>query len=172
MELLAHVGITVRNLDESIYFYHDVLGMTIVTEPGPWYEGPEADHSLGIPGASMRTVCLQSTGTTLLELIEYRAPGSSVDRPLPANNVGASHAGFLVDDIYARKAELEQLGIKFFSDVNAIDEGIYAGWRWVYFSDPDGYQLELIEIAYERPGGHAAGIERYLATRPAHGTKS
>jgi hypothetical protein len=29
-----------------------------------------------------------------------------------------------------------------------------------------GYPLELVEIAYVRPGGHAAGIAHYLATRP------
>ncbi len=39
-----------------------------------------------------------------------------------------------------------------------------AGWRWVYFADPDGYPLELVENAYDRPGGHAEGIARYLET--------
>jgi hypothetical protein len=48
-----------------------------------------------------------------------------------------------------------------------VDDGVLAGWRWVYFADPDGYPLELVEHAYERPGGHAAGIARYLQTRPA-----
>ena len=40
-----------------------------------------------------------------------------------------------------------------------------AGWRWVYFADPDGYPLELVENAYDRPGGHAEGIARYLENR-------
>jgi hypothetical protein len=37
--------------------------------------------------------------------------------------------------------------------------------RAQYFADPDGYPLELVENAYERPGGHAEGIARYLETR-------
>ena len=70
------------------------------------------------------------------------------------------------DDIQAAKAELESQGVTFYSDVNVVDDGVLAGWRWVYFADPDGYPLELVENAYERPGGHAAGIHRYLHSRP------
>jgi acyl-coenzyme A synthetase/AMP-(fatty) acid ligase len=25
------------------------------------------------------------------------------------------------------------------SDVNVVDDGVLAGWRWVCFADPDGY---------------------------------
>ena len=57
-------------------------------------------------------------------------------------------------------------GVTFYSDVNVVDDGVLAGWRWVYFADPDGYPLELVENAYERPGGHADGIRRYLHGRP------
>ena len=40
-----------------------------------------------------------------------------------------------------------------------------AGWRWVYFRDPDGILLELVEIAYERPDERRAAIAAYEATR-------
>ena len=53
-----------------------------------------------------------------------------------------------VEDVRARKAELEAKGVQFYTDVNVVDEGPLAGWRWVYFSDPDGLALELVEIAY------------------------
>jgi hypothetical protein len=43
---------------------------------------------------------------------------------------------------------------------------VLAGWRWVYFADPDGYPLELVQNAYPRPGGHEDGIRRYLHGRP------
>ena len=82
------------------------------------------------------------------------------------HSIGASHVAFQVDDIQAAKAALEAEGIQFYSGINVIDDGVLAGWRWVYFADPDGYPLELVENAYERPGGHAAGIARYLKTRP------
>ena len=72
---------------------------------------------------------------------------------------------FLVDDIEAKKAELEAQGITFYSDVNVVDEGVLAGWRWVYFEDPDGYPLELVEVAYYNADERREGIAAYLASR-------
>jgi catechol 2,3-dioxygenase-like lactoylglutathione lyase family enzyme len=161
----SHVGITVRDLDASVYFYRDLLGLEICTEPSGWFEGPELGCGVGVPGAALRQVCLR-LGDTMLELLEYREPPSATERPLLSHCVGASHVAFQVDDIEAAKAELEGLGIRFYSDVNVVDDGVLAGWRWVYFADPDGYPLELVENAYERPGGQVGGIARYLETRP------
>lgn len=161
----SHVGITVRDLDASVYFYHDLLGLEICTEPSPWFGEPELGHGVGVPGAALRQVCLK-LGDTMLELLEYRTPPSQTERPLLSHSIGASHVAFHVDDIQAVKAELEAGGVRFYSGINVVDEGVLAGWRWVYFADPDGYPLELVENAYERPGGHAAGIARYLKARP------
>jgi hypothetical protein len=49
--------------------------------------------------------------------------------------------------------------------VNVVDEGVLAGWRWVYFEDPDGYPLELVEAAYYDVEARSAGIDAYLASR-------
>jgi len=167
MRAQSHVGITVRDLDRSVRFYHDLLGLEIATEPSPWFDGPELGRGVGVPGAALRQVCLR-LGDTMLELLEYRTPPSQTERPLLSHCVGASHVAFQVSDIRAAKAEMESAGVEFFSDINVVDEGVLAGWRWVYFADPDGYPLELVENAYERPGGHAEGIARYLAARPPH----
>jgi catechol 2,3-dioxygenase-like lactoylglutathione lyase family enzyme len=169
MRAQSHVGITVRDLDASVYFYHDVLGLEISTEPSPWFDGPELGHGVGVPGAALRQVCLR-LGDTQLELLEYRTPPSQTGSPLLSHSIGASHVAFQVDDIEAARVSLEAQGVRFYSDINVVDEGVLAGWRWVYFADPDGYPLELVENAYERPGGHAAGIARYLQTRPAAAT--
>src|SRR6185437_708030 len=161
----SHVGITVHDLDRSVRFYHDLIGLEIVTEPSPWFEGPELGRGVGVPGAALRQVCL-CLGDTMIELLEYRTPPSPTERPLLSHSIGASHIAFQVADIRAAKAELEDAGVEFYSDINVVDDGVLAGWRWVYFADPDGYPLELVENAYPRPGGHAAGIARYLETRP------
>jgi catechol 2,3-dioxygenase-like lactoylglutathione lyase family enzyme len=166
MRAQSHTGITVRDLDRSVRFYHDLLGLEIATEPSPWFDGPELGCGVGVPGAALRQVCLR-LGETMLELLEYRSPASHTERPLLSHCVGASHVAFQVEDIEAAKAELVAEGVTFYSDINVVDDGVLAGWRWVYFSDPDGYPLELVENAYERPGGHSDGIARYLRTRRA-----
>ena len=164
MKALHHVGITVKDLDASIRFYHDVLGLEFSNEPTPWFDSPGLGPAVGVPGAALRQVSLL-VGDTTLELLEYRSPPSETGRPLGSNNIGASHVAFLVDDIEATKAELEAKGITFFSAVNVVDEGVLAGWRWVYFADPDGYPLELVEVAYYNEAERRAGIAAYLASR-------
>lgn len=164
MKGLHHVGITVRDLHRSIRFYHDILGLGFSNEPSPWFDGPELGPAVGVPGAELRQVSL-ILGDTTLELLEYKSPPSQTERPLPSNCIGASHVAFLVDDIHAKKAELEEQGISFYSDVNTVDEGVLAGWRWVYFEDPDGYPLELVEVAYYNGDERRDGIAEYLATR-------
>jgi catechol 2,3-dioxygenase-like lactoylglutathione lyase family enzyme len=104
-------------------------------------------------------------GDTMLELLEYKSPPSETTGPLRSNSRGASHVAFLVDDIEAKKAELEARGIDFYSPVNSVDEGVLAGWRWAYFEDPDGYPLELVEVAYYNADERRAGIAAYLASR-------
>lgn len=164
MKGLHHVGFTVKDLDASIRFYHDVLGLGFVNEPSPWFDAPELGPAVGVPGAALRQVSL-ALGDVTVELLEYKAPPSQTTGPLASNNLGASHVAFLVDDIHATKAELEAKGVSFFSEVNSVDEGVLAGWRWVYFSDPDGYPLELVQIAYTRSEERQAGIAAYLAGR-------
>jgi catechol 2,3-dioxygenase-like lactoylglutathione lyase family enzyme len=163
---MHHVGITVSDLERAIDFYHGVFGLEFVNEPSPVFDDPGLGPAVGVPGAALRQVSL-ALGDVILELLEYLRPQSPVDAPLPQNALGAQHVAFLVDDIHAKKAELEAKGVEFFSDVNVVDEGVLAGWRWVYFYDPEGNALELVEIAYTRPAERAAGIRAYLAARAA-----
>ena len=134
------------------------------TSRAPGSTGEELGPAVGVPGAALRQVSLL-LGETTLELLEYRSPPSETTMPLKSNSQGASHVAFLVDDIEAEKAALEAKGIEFYSPVNVVDEGVLAGWRWVYFNDPDGYPLELVEVAYYNAEERRAGIAAYLASR-------
>jgi catechol 2,3-dioxygenase-like lactoylglutathione lyase family enzyme len=141
-----------------------VLGLEFSNEPSPWFDGPDLGPAVGVPGAALRQVSLL-LGDTTLELLEYKSPPSQTEGPLMSQSLGASHVAFVVDDIEAKKAELEAKGVEFFGDVNVVDEGVLAGWRWVYFGDPDGYPLELVEVAYYHEEERREGIAAYLASR-------
>ena len=159
-----HTGIIVRNLDRSIYFYHDVLGLPILSEPSPWFSGPELEQGVGVPGGSLRQCNLQA-GDGVLELLEYGNRPADNTEVQPQNRLGAMHIALRVDDIDATVAELKAKGVEFLSEPHIVDDGVLAGWRWVYFHDPDGVTVELVEEAYTTP--HADAIAAYLATRPA-----
>jgi catechol 2,3-dioxygenase-like lactoylglutathione lyase family enzyme len=163
---IHHSGIIVKDLDRSIYFYHDLLGAEFVSEPSPWFDGDDLSRGVGVPGASLRQVNLRIGGAQL-ELLEYGNRPDDDRVPAPQNRLGSMHIGLRVDDIAATKAELEARGVHFLTDVNVVDEGTLAGWRWVYFHDPDGITLELVEEAYTETEKHIEAVARYLAGRPS-----
>lgn len=160
MKAVHHFGLIVKDLEKSIEFYHKKLGLEFSNEPSPVFSGEGLDKGVGIKGASLRQVSLL-VGETTLELLEYLTPEWPISTPLPQYVTGASHIAFKVDDIHAAKEALEAKGIEFFSEVNVVDEGVLAGWRWVYFADPDGYNLELVEVAYYNEEERKAGIAAY-----------
>jgi glyoxylase I family protein len=167
LRAVHHVGLVVRNLDRSIYFYHDLLSLPFTNEPTPWLDGPDLERGVGVPGARLRQVSLWVGANSTMELIEYANRPASSTAPVPNNHLGAAHVCFKVDDVAATKAELEAKGVRFYSDVNVVDDGPLAGWRWVYFSDPDGLALELVEVAYYRKDERDANAAAYLRTRPS-----
>lgn len=167
MNGVHHTGIIVSNLERSIDFYGDVLGLEMVNEPTPVNDDPELGEALGVPGAALR-VAMFRVGNDLLELLEYSAPPSPIDSPMPQNAVGSHHVAFRVDDVGATCARLAERGVRFIAPPMAIDDGVLAGWRWVYFTDPDGITLEFVEIAYTRPEEERrAGVEKWLAAHAA-----
>lgn len=160
-----HTGIIVRNLDRSIYFYHDLLGLPLQSEPSPWFSGEDLEKGVGVPGGTLRQCNLLVAEHQVLELIEYGNRPADDTKAQPQNRLGAMHVALKVDDVATTKAELEAKGIRFLSEPNVVDDGVLAGWRWVYFRDPDGVTIELVEEAYTTP--HDEAIAAYLAQRPS-----
>jgi glyoxylase I family protein len=166
LQAIHHAGLIVSDLDRSIYFYHDILGLPFANEPTPWFEGPALEKGVGVPNAKLRQVCFWVGDKSQMELIEYSEQPTFNGGPVPNNHRGAAHVCFRVVDIEAKRAELEAKGVVFYSPINVVDEGPLSGWRWCYFSDPDGLALELVEIAYYNKDDRDAATAAYMASRP------
>jgi len=167
LRAIHHAGLVVRDLDRSIYFYHDILQLPFANEPTPWFSGSQLATGVGVPGAELRQVSLWVGDHSTMELIEYANRPATSTSPVPNNFMGAAHVCFKVDDVDATKKELETKGVTFYSDVNIVDSGPLAGWRWVYFSDPDSLVLELVEVAYYLKDDREANSAQYVRTRPS-----
>ena len=138
---IAHLSFTVSNLEESLRFYRDLLGLNVQFEAKR--SGPITEAIIGIPG-----VCIKVGMLTLddfnLELIEYVSPvGEKLN--LKTNNVGCAHLAFYVSSIDRIYNSLREKGVKFKSVPHQIKDGPLAGWKAVYLLDPDGITLELME---------------------------
>ena len=138
---IHHASISVSDMNQSIVFYRDLLGLKLlyVTEGG----GEETSRGVGVKGANMKLAVLKA-GEDQIELIQYVSPkGKPYDR-LPCD-IGNMHIAFLVKDIDKTYSDLKQKGLKFNASPIEITEEPMKGWKWTYFKDPDGAQLELVE---------------------------
>jgi len=99
MPSLLHTGLTVRELDRSLAFYRDTLGMETVFEQEK--EGGYLAAIVGYPGAHVRMAHLAFPGDGhRLELFQYLEPESRGEAGEP-RDVGITHVCLLVDDIAA-----------------------------------------------------------------------
>jgi len=144
MEGIFHTGMTVSDLDRSIRFYRDVLGLKLISGPTDVYEGEDLSRGVGVQGARLRLAIFQ-VGDGSIEVHQYFSPKSAVNKAMPPNTVGVTHVAFRVSNAAEKMKELKTKGVEFLSELNVVEEGPLAGWKWVYFKDPDGISLELIE---------------------------
>ena len=135
----GHVGLTVSDLDKSIDFYGEVVGMTLVMRlesGGPWFDELTRNHDAVID------VAMFELGGMTLQLVAYRRAG---DKPAPVahHRPGSPHLSIEVDDIDRRHAAITASGRH---HPTAIVEIADIGARSFYVEDPDGVPVEFLEL--------------------------
>jgi catechol 2,3-dioxygenase-like lactoylglutathione lyase family enzyme len=140
---LAHTAVCVPDVEESVRWYSEVLGMRVLSPPY-LMEGSDIEFDMGelIPSpVVVKAAIVGFAGTDhVLEVIEYPATsGQSLHRALVDH--GPSHVGVLCDDLGSTRAELEARGVVFLTAGNA---GV-AGLRTCWFVDPNGVVFILME---------------------------
>ena len=150
-----HSSVTVSDVERSIRFYRDVLGMEVCwCKAGgkPTFIREEKQSYVagvtGYPNAHLKIAMLRC-GQAMLELVEYVQPreagiGPGTHRP------GSPHIAFAVADIDRAwkmlQAQRERWGLSFVSDGPVlVDRGPNTGGRAFYFRDPDGITIEIVE---------------------------
>jgi glyoxylase I family protein len=153
---IGHTGITVSDLDRSIHFYRDVLGLP-VSEP-VHCTGEMFEKITGVPGAEIDISFVRAPGH-VIELLCYRKPEGRVRSSLRSCDPGFWHLALKVSDLERVVAAVGRAGFQPLSAVQGVREGPLNGLKVVYVRDPDGVVLELIE---EPPG--VVLEELYLAS--------
>jgi catechol 2,3-dioxygenase-like lactoylglutathione lyase family enzyme len=146
MKKVHHVGIPVSNLERSLAWYQDVLEIVAANVTGAG-SGEVLSQMLEVPDADVRAAFVKVGDHMQFELLQYHAP---TPEPYTLRNcdIGAVHICFEVDDIHAAHDELKAKGVHINSPPVPLDGtgGDLDGHWFCYFRDPDGVQLELMEL--------------------------
>lgn len=144
---VAHIGLTVKNLDRSVEFYRDVLGLKYMGEMR--MDGPETEKLFNREGCAARVAYLRPYGgenVPPVELIQFIGFNAEEDTP-SLFKTSISELCFMSSDIDKDYSALIAKGVKFISEPQTFDSTEYGFGksRAVYFYDPDGNILELIQ---------------------------
>jgi len=139
---VRHTGLVVRDLEKSLLFYRDILGLDTVKRAVE--QGDFIDNLVGINGVVLEWVKLRSPDGMLVELLQYQSHPDAGDRPLPlpSNRLGCSHLAFTVNDLAALHLYLIENGYHCNSlPLDSPDGAV----KVLYCHDPDGIIVELVE---------------------------
>lgn len=142
---LHHVGLTVSDIEQSIHFYQDVLGMTLIGRR-PRVTADYISKQTGYDGVEMSVASFRASPDSAqsLEVVQYLTEaGPPSDQA--TNRPGNSHLCFLVDDFQTCHEQLVSQGVRFKSEPVTITAGPNKGGIVAYFFDPDGHALELFQ---------------------------
>ena len=142
---MNHTGFAVSNMERSVAFYRDQLGLEI--ERDQILEGEFISELVGYPDAKLHIIYLGLGDMKhSVELIEYLNPRGDV-APLPdRKDIGATHLGIIVDNLDEFYKELSSKGVKFVSPPVTRPNAVYPmAQKGCYMQDPDGNWLELLE---------------------------
>ena len=138
-----HTGFVVRDIEQAVKFYSDVLGMRIAGRTER--EGVFVEQVLAFPGAHIKGGFVDMGEGHQLELIQYLSPASG-ENNLNRNDLGASHLAFFVDDLDKFYEDTSQKGIKYNNPpASMFDESGKLSRKAAYAQDPDGNWLEFVE---------------------------
>jgi catechol 2,3-dioxygenase-like lactoylglutathione lyase family enzyme len=138
---MHHVGITVRDLEESLAWYEQTFGVR--REFVAQGSGPDLSTAVGVPDAQLSFAFLRF-GSCVVELLCYDNPREDTYSRSNAD-VGSAHICIDVPDLRAAYDDLSSRGVEFLAPPLLIDDGPLEGCSFAYFRDPNGVTLELFE---------------------------
>ncbi len=117
-----HVGVQIADIDRSISFYQDVVGLKLL------------DQFIHTDG-KMKLAFLGVNDQIIVELIEGYNPN------LPDEGK-VHHIAFRVDNIEAEKKRLQDANVKWiFEDITVLPNGA----KYIFFRGPDQEWIEFFE---------------------------
>ena len=142
MTRIRHFGIVVGDMERSLRFYRDLLGLTVRRSMNE--SGDYIDNMLALDNVRAKTVKMAGEGeAALVELLEFDSHRCrrGIEREIYA--IGPSHVAFTVNDLEEVRRRLAAAGVPFHAAPQESPDG-YA--KVTFCKDPDGTPVELVEV--------------------------
>jgi methylmalonyl-CoA/ethylmalonyl-CoA epimerase len=123
-----HIGVAVKNLEESLKFYQDVMGMDLAGT-----EIVEEQHV---------KVAFLPIGDTEIELLESTDPEGPIARYIDKKGEGVQHIAYKVDNIEEAIAEMKAKGVRMIDEKPRYG----AGGAKIAFCHPKSTNGVLVEL--------------------------
>jgi methylmalonyl-CoA/ethylmalonyl-CoA epimerase len=131
MNKIEHIGIAVKDLEQSCNLYEQLLGVAAYKKETVASEGVDTAFFL--------------TGTNKIELLAATSDDSAIASFVRKKGEGIHHLAFEVDDIYAEMERLKREGFVLLSD----EPKVGADNKLICFVHPKGTNGVLVEICQE-----------------------
>ena len=147
---IAHIAICVNDLEKSLAFYRDILGMTVkrhttqamAKRPGA---GSSAMYATPHTSRTVAYVYFDTPGVSGPFLVLTSHPGDAVGgTPIKLDQIGISHLSFTVPSVAQLTEELLAKGYKTAGPPDAFKDAS-GRIRTVFFCDPDGILVQFDE---------------------------
>lgn len=131
-EKISHIGIAVKDIDEKLKTFRDILGMKV-------------GKRIKVPDQGVEVCFLEFEGTAL-ELLQPLNDKTSISKFLEKRGEGQHHISFEVEDLKAALKELEAKGVVLIDK----EPRIGAAGDWIAFLHPKSTGGILIELEQKK----------------------
>jgi len=136
-----HTGIVVRDIEESLRFWRDVMGLKVEVDFRE--KGAFIDTVQGLCGVDLRILKLRAPDGSTIELLEDAAHPTRAPEHNRLCERGIRHVAFTVADIEAAWKRLQEAGCDVLSAPVTAPDGKA---RLFFARDPEGNLMELVQM--------------------------
>tara|TARA_B100000073_G_scaffold329247_1_gene316591 strand:+ start:14 stop:445 length:432 start_codon:yes stop_codon:yes gene_type:complete len=135
---IRHFGIVVKDLEDSLFFYENLLGFKVFKKMKE--SGPEISTFLGINNVEVTTVKMKNQFNQMIELLSYTKQKNNND--IVINQLGPTHIALSVSNLDDLYQNFKNQNIEFISSP-IITNDKFA--KVAFCKAPEGTFIELVE---------------------------
>ena len=140
---VSHIAVCVRDLDRSLAFYQDILGMKVIKDQVEDTTQGGLPHIYKHPRKTRRTVHLAYGEGKTPFMVVTSHPGDQADgEAIKLDQVGISHISFSVPDVKALAQEMVAKGVTLAGGLEAFTD-TQGNVTTIFAYDPDGILVQF-----------------------------